>query len=293
MRHAISQLNIDHAIKLLDSGMTLKEASKIVGFHPDNLSKRLMAFGIDTDRRAGRPSHNRLNFDPKPIVKAYESGESELSISKRLGIERVVIHRRLIEAGVHIRSGSEANFLRFQRSTEAERKAITLAARRAAFKAGVYDRLPSFAAQKKVKRIGAGEKEMLEKLRERGLAPIAQRPEGFYNIDICVGSVAVEVASYPLVGFMLKKMGSRIKYLSGKGYTVIYVCFKRLNQLLAQIDEVVSLIEESYRLPAKARKHLMIRCGSNRFTRVKNDRGQFSCIPTAEEFFNSISEIDL
>ena len=65
-----------------------------------------------TDRRS---SSNRLQFNPGPIIRSYLDGESELSISKRTGYERCVIRRRLIEAGVIIRNGSEANRIRMSR----------------------------------------------------------------------------------------------------------------------------------------------------------------------------------
>ena len=163
--------DLDHATCFLNSGKTLNESAKILGFHPDNLSKRLRSIGINTDRRAGRPANNRLNINVPPIIKSYLAGESELSISKRTGIDRIVIHQRLVESGIHIRTGSEANIIRFQRASEKERKAITRLAK-SQWRKDVKKRTPEIMnkiAQTRCKRIGMGELELSNALQKSGL----------------------------------------------------------------------------------------------------------------------------
>lgn len=128
MSHKILREHLDHTIRLLDEGMSLEKASKIVGFTADNLSRHLRNMSVETDRRCGRKASNRLPIDTKMVVSAYISGDSENAIAKKIGVSRNVIRTRLLDAGVCIRSGSEANVIRFNRATATERKLITSAA---------------------------------------------------------------------------------------------------------------------------------------------------------------------
>src|ERR1017187_3982296 len=119
----ISNADLNHMIKLLDSGLSCEKAAQVIGFSSDALVKRLRKMGIQTDRRKGRKAWNHQTFNPKPIIKAYLSGEGEPSICRRTGFTRSAIHRELINAGIKIRTISEANIERFRYSTLEERQA--------------------------------------------------------------------------------------------------------------------------------------------------------------------------
>lgn len=241
----------------------------------------------------GGRSHNRLNFDPKPVVEAYLSGESELSISKRTGLKRIVIRRRLVEAGVAIRSISEANYIRMSKLSFKEKQALTKACNAASKDMPKEKRHQILlrAAQCRIKHIGRGEKELADALIRRGIVCDPQRPCGVYNIDLAVGTVAVELVGLPWERKAKSRFPERFKYISNCGYTLICVQFRRIEQLLRQLDDIVGIIELTYRLPPSGRKHRMIRCGSNRFARSRDKRGNFTFIPTPEAFFYSVNEI--
>ena len=231
-----------------------------------------------------RGSHNRLQFDVKPIIKAYLAGESELSISKRTGLERIVIRRRLLENGIAIRSGSEANRIRMSRFSKEERCALTQNSHAAAKAIPQRQRTEMLekTAKAKIKRIGQGEDEIIQYFFDADIPIERQAAIGIYNIDILCGTIAVELRKLPGSGQERRRFSERTKYLSERGFTLIIIEFSRLEQLLRNANEVIALIKQSYCLPAPSRKHRVIRCGSNRFTRVRNNLGQLTAIPTPE-----------
>lgn len=70
----------------------------------------------------------RTAVDVGEVVGGYESGESILTLSRRLGVDRSVVRHRLKEAGIRLRSGSEQQVLRLRAMTPASRMALVRAA---------------------------------------------------------------------------------------------------------------------------------------------------------------------
>jgi hypothetical protein len=281
-----------HADELLNEGKTLKEVAEILGITPDNLSKKLRALGIRTDRRAGvvRPV---LRIDMAPIIEAYGAGESLLSISNRTGISRVALEPRLKKAGVNIRSGTEASFLRMSRLSRSERLRLTDAAHAAVRGRPRTEEEMLYRASLQSRQVGRGELELLDALRTSGEEPEGQRPCGVYNIDIAFASVAVEVcfraSGRPADAWYRK----RCKDLADAGYTVVLVLFRRLESLVGNLENVVRELQIAKRDPPALRQHRVILCSSNRFSRFQNDRGQFAVEPTTETFYHSVRKLDI
>jgi hypothetical protein len=87
----------------------------------------------DMDAKGRRPTAaNRMDLPTGEIVTRYISGESELALARAYSVTRAVIARRLREAGITRRSGSEASRLRMARMTPEERKDLARAANEAA-----------------------------------------------------------------------------------------------------------------------------------------------------------------
>ncbi len=66
----------------------------------------------------------------------------------------------------------------------------------------------------------------------------------------------------------------------------------RPDDFVGNLDDLVALIEETYRTPAARRKHWMVRCTSERFARVRNDLGQFTAVPVPIRYFNVRRELN-
>jgi len=242
-----------------------------------------------------RHAHNRLEFDPKPIVEAYLGGESELAISKRVGLKRVVIRSRLVEAGVAIRGRSEAMFLRMSKTTFKQRQELTAKSHvgRGLMSSDSKRLMLERTAAARCKRRGFNEAPFADALNLRGLPVDEQTPCGPYNIDITVGTVAVELFTLPHERFAKARFPERFKFLADRGYTLLAFCFHHRDpqSFLTQLDEMVRIVDETYRLPSPSRKHRMIRCGVNRFTRFQNDLGQFAVKSASETFFYTATEL--
>jgi hypothetical protein len=69
-----------------------------------------------------------LKLPDEDIVSAYLKGDSELSLSKRFGVNRWTITRRLRDAGIIKRGASEANKIRMSRLSKEERLALVSSA---------------------------------------------------------------------------------------------------------------------------------------------------------------------
>jgi len=286
--------HLDHAKRLLAQGMTLKKMEKIVGFGPDCLSRKLREAGVAIPQI--HAAWNKLAPDPAPLVAAYTGGESELAISLRTGLGRNVIRRVLVEQGIAIRTGSEANLIRMQRLSPDARKALTKASHAAVAKQPRewWQKLHAKCADRRCKRRGKGEAILEEALRRHGLPVEPQKPCGPYNLDFAVGTIAVEVVTTTPRHSANRHFAERVEYLAQHGYTVMAVQFpaKREDVLGRQLDDVVRLIEFAYRLPPLARKHRVIRCSLERFAIFRNERGQLASIPAPERFFYTVCDFD-
>lgn len=284
--------HLDNAKKLLSEGLFLYQIAERIGFGSGCISHHLRSNGVAIP--ISHEAHNKINADPTPFVKAYVGGESELSISLRTGFGRNVIRRLLVESGVDIRSQSEANTIRMRRIGSSGRKSLTEASHIGAKAINSEKRriMLERTALARCKRCGVGELEITTILRERGLPCEAQVPCGVYNIDIAVGTVAVELAKGAGSGLTKKRFPERCKYLADHGYSIFVIVFKTKESLFGNLDDVVSLLEKTYRLPPVERKHRVIRCSCERFTRTRDDKGQFSCVPSPERFSYSVREIN-
>lgn len=294
MPRKIDDSRIDHAAKLFADGLTLKEISGEVGINPDLIGKRLRERGIDTTtNHRSRPASNRLDVDVPAIVAAYVSGESELSIAKRTGLTRIVIRRRLVEAGVDTRDGSEANKLRMARLSTEERKALASKAHDAVRGKARSEEELARRADARTRLIGFGEPELIYAIHAAGMSAEGQMPCGRYNIDVTTGNVAVEVCAAETRRLSDPKFRKRIEYIRDAGYTVVLIFFRELPFLIANMDQVVAFLDGLRRHPATSSKHWVVRCGVERFARVRNEKGQLAAVPVPERPFHIISELDL
>jgi len=71
----------------------------------------------------GRP---RMPLDDAAIIGAYLDGESETAIAKRLGVGRTTVHRRLVSAGVKLRSAVAARSLQCHKTFETTDRMLDL-----------------------------------------------------------------------------------------------------------------------------------------------------------------------
>ena len=176
-----------------------------------------------------------------------------------------------------------------------ERKALTAASHIGCrnISRAKRDRMLVSIAACKCKKVGSCEIEMANALLASRLPVETQFPCGKYNIDIAVGTVAVELFTRPHERLARMRFQERFKYLVDSGYSMVYINFYWANkqEVLGQINELVRFIETSYRLPSASRKHWMVRCGTKRPSVLRDKFGKRTSIWAPKAFYYTTTEI--
>lgn len=239
--------DIDNAVKLHRSGKTLVAVASIIGVSVNAVRHTFRSSGIPViDWRKDIP------VESSAVLRLYESGKSLQQIAESIGVSRIVIDRRLREAGGVTRSHSQQRSVVWARLGELDRARVTKAAHDACRGRGKTDEELSKSALTREKKGLPGsrsEKALADLLRGRGVQCVEQRAFGRYNVDIAVdGSrVAVEVfgGHFHFFGSHAAGFGKRDEYIRGLGWTVIYVvATKRFPVGPNGADKIVSILEE-------------------------------------------------
>ena len=284
----ISDAIIDNAIKLIfDQGIGLGDACKILGVKtPNAVSKRISARGLTLPYI----KKNVKQLPDNEIISLYESGLSELELSNRFNVGRPTIRKRLVDAGIKIRSQSEANIVSMGRMTLEQRKQRAKKAndtlrggrqsKEACIKRSITaERFPDES------HIGFGEKEFKDILESLSIDFIWQKSCDVYSIDFAIGDVAVELKSGRTGTSRADQKRNRIKNLRKFGFASFYIIFDDIPALMANIDQVISELNTFRRNPTPVGKYRVIRCGLNRYTRGRDNFGRFTAIESTPQPF--------
>lgn len=172
----------------------------------------------------------RINIDPNHLRELYDARISVLEMSKRFGVSRMTINKRLEELGLPIRSGSEAMYIRMANTTKEERLALTEKAHAAV--RGVRqttEQRMKFAATREARGevVSAYERQMGAWLAEAGINFVPQKAVGIYNIDIAIteSRIAVEIfgGNWHATGSHAAGYRKRIEYLMSQGWLPVIV----------------------------------------------------------------------
>lgn len=257
---------LDHAQLLVSQGATLKEVGVRLGCNPDNLGEKLRARGVDTQAAAAAKRKNRPEgAHDQEIIALYTQGVSVLRLAQQFGLNRGTINRVLKHARLAIRTSREANLIRMGAMSDSDRKALTAAANdafrrapHAVIRKGQLTRAARVEAGQSQINQGVGEPEVLA-----ALTPLGARPQvsvGPYNVDVGLGTVAVEV-KFGCGGGHRSREGEKIKYLLERGWRVVYVVFMSRQALRDGLDYIVPLVDMLQRKPPAPGQYWVIRCG--------------------------------
>ncbi len=277
---------LDNAVSLLEQGNTITEVSvKLgVGRSRDRLSQLLRCRGIKTRNRVYRPSPNAKEYPRDVIRDLHVGGWSVKALSERFGVCRATIKRQLMRDGVKPRDRSEAMFQRYSGMPHEERCSLTEAAHAAIRGMSRSEETKILMAKAKPRRIGKDEQILTEALRARGIKFETQIPINIYNIDILVGSVAVEPHSggtNPMNGIKDRR---RTEYLLDRGISTLWIVHKGIEALSGCLEYIISDINEMGSNPTARSKYGVVRCAVQRFARIRNQRGQFTLVPIPVRF---------
>ena len=275
---------IDSAISLNQSGKNLGEIAASFGVDPDRLSKLMRANGHAMIRHY-RPSTNAKQFDKDALIADYLSGKSVLQLHKEYGIERNTVSDTLLRAGIQLRNGSEANFIRMSRMTEAERRDITKSANISVRgKKQASDLRTKITKGREIAKthMGLGEELLTDLLTHSGFNCVQQSAFQRYNIDILVNdSVAVELTTNSAGSvFTTSRTVEKIKDLTNAGINVLFISFNIEQSLVKCLDDIISDINFLQSNPSSIGQYRVVRCALQNSSIIRNDKGQFAAIPS-------------
>lgn len=196
---------------------------------------------------------NVIPLDVDQIVNWYQRGKSENAIAKQLNVSRNVIRRRLEGAGVHIRSQSEAEAVKWEHMSERQRQKQVQAAHKAArgrkrsfeeLCKGAKSREQNASADSH--NISHLEISVREMLLERGIKTIMQKAIGPYNCDLATSPVAVEIygGHWHWYGRHLSRVQKRFNYILNSGWCIYVLAINRNYPLTgASVDHLASYIQ--------------------------------------------------
>jgi 5-methylcytosine-specific restriction endonuclease McrA len=271
---------LEKAAAMLREGPSYATVGATLGVNGENLRVALRKAGIIIGRRY-RPAHNAKPLPPDAeIVQRYLAGDSVKAIAAAHSVGRMTISNLLDRHGVERRGRATAMRVRMARTPQAERLRLTEAAhasvRGKPRPEAVSARIARSHANRKTRR-GLGENELAEALRANGYDVIQQEACGRYNIDLMVGSVAVELYSQGTTVASKPRECRKIADLLDRRVPVLCLVFRETWALLASVEAIAANIDG---LAAAADPLCReVRCTVIRHVRVRNALGQLEAVP--------------
>ena len=287
---------IDNIIELIRGGISTGEVSKITGVSASVIRRAIKNSTVETPESIDK---KRIDDLGEQMVTMYQDGESENAIAKHFKLSRNVIRRQLVRFNIEPRTQSEAESLKWSKMSEEQRKLQTINAHEAVKGVPKSDatKIANAITRERIKYdylIGPGEVELIHQLNKRGIDAIHQKAVKFYNIDVAVGSVAVELTldRCRYTSFNPKEI-KRAKNLLECGFHTLAVQFDTEDTLVHCTDDIIAAINEMCRLEPSVSQYWVISCRRQDCTVIKDKFGKFASIPSTIEFITKRSVIEL
>lgn len=227
-------IDIDDLIDRYSKGATCTELAAIFGCEAQSIRKRLRNAGVTLVNRShalkGVPRTIKDSAVIAEICASYQSGESELSLSKRFNVSRLCIRGTLIRNGIETRNRLVANRLMMSKRTPEENLRNTQAAHAAT--KGIPQpeaRIERIAQgrERNGRHISDYEREVAKELVAKGFSIAPQKAVGRYNIDIAIPElrIAVEIfgGQWHAAGTHAVRFRKRTDYLINAGWLPVIV----------------------------------------------------------------------
>lgn len=282
-RRKFTEAFLDDAAGLLGE-MTITEIGRHMRCTSDALSKLLRGRGLKTSGIHKRPAPNRKDLPKQTLLALFRREVSAKQMAKRLDVSRTVIVRELRRHGIKPRGQSESMLIRQANMSPEERKQLASAAH-----AAVRGKKHSIEELRERARrcsptIGEGERVLAKALAERGIQFQPQAPVDIYNVDLLVDRVAVEPSCSSPTRMKSERQRRRVEDLNKLGFSVLHVCYKRLDALDACLEKVIADIDEMRRSPSQGRENRMVWCGLKSHSIGRNQFSEPAVKSPAVEF---------
>lgn len=255
----------DYLISEHRSGRTAVELARQLG-----VTSKVVIRVLGKEYRAiGRPA----NLPAENVVTSYKAGESENSIALRYNVSRRAVERVLLLAGIHRRSQSEAEIIRWAAMDIPARRLQVAAANKAARgRVCSYKELCLKAAVKQTTpKLYSSYDELLlsNMLKIRGIDCIPQLAIGPYNCDLAAFPITVEIwgGHWHYSGRHLARTDKRFRYILNAGWSILVVNVVKPNFPLttAVADYVAAYINKIRLEPPMVCEYRVI-WGAGKFT---------------------------
>lgn len=287
---------INKSIQLVRDGFSVSTACKETGISISVLRRAIKQFEVKTPESIAK---EKLDSISKDMISMYQNGESENSVAKHFNVSRNVVRRYIKEFEIKPRTQSEAEALKWSKMTEEQRNAQVKPAHDSVrgVKKTEAAKIALAKARERIKYnslIGPGEIELVQLLNDRGIKNVHQKAIKFYNVDIAVGNIAVELTldRSRYTSFNPKEI-KRAKNLLECGYYTLAVQFDKESTLIACGDDIIAAIDEMSRLEPFTSEYWVVSCRSQDYTITKNNLGQFSREQSPVKFVTKRSVIQL
>jgi len=223
------------------------------------------------------------------LISSYKAGESELKLSREFKVSRNVIRKRLLDAGIKPRTGSEASFIRMSRMSSIERSDLTRASHAAARgrSHSVTERTKR-AITRQARGLGISEAENIftDMLCSKGIKGIIQQKAiGYYNVDIAIKSprIAIEIMGghWHTSQRHIILHHKRVPYILNAGWTMVMIWVDARNYPLTvkAADYVISLLQRLSLNKSSRGEYHVIR-GNGQIVPILSS--EFNCLPVVE-----------
>lgn len=238
-------INKDRIIKMHESGLSVKEIAAKLDVSFPCVYRNLKSKNLGSNKKW-------LQIRDKAVA-LYVSGESENAVAKTIGVDRSTIRTCLIKSGVHIRSQSESELLKWSKMNLEQRKNQVKKANETIRNLGKEFHRQSSIKQAKAKeqslsKVGSLEIEFFNQLQSLGKKGIMQKAVDVYNIDIAIGNTAVEVHANSSIPHNHPYYRGRIKNLLKLGWNVIYIkCTGKvlIERAADKVSQMIDFIESN------------------------------------------------
>lgn len=276
---------INDCIKLNIQGLNLCDIAQKFGIDRVKLSAFLAQNGhrLIHYKRGG---NQYIQLPNETIKRLFLEGWSVQALAKHFKVARGTISKRLQEEGINPRNRQEASLVRMSKLSINERKHLVKNANDTLRnKPTNVERLKKAAKFREInpyKRIfGFGESELYELFVQHGFSVEKQVAFDIYNLDLLVNhSIAVEISSGCRNPFKVKKYAEKVKKLTNSGYGVLWIFAGTKDEIILNLSNLITYFERTCTNPSFIGQYRVIRCGVQRITRIRNERGQFACIPS-------------
>lgn len=191
-------------------------------------------------------------IDEQKLIEYYNEGISILQISHLLNVPRQTLNRRIIKLGLKVRTGTEANLIRFGKMTELERKSLTKKCNkeRRGYKY-TQTELIELAKKRTNKSCNAGffEFDLALILMELGYKVEIQKGCGKYQIDIVVNDkYAIEMGkgmTYSVHTSADQINSDRVAEIFNSGYKLIEITFSNVAAVILGFNKILPILVKS------------------------------------------------